>query len=695
MSSQNANIATRASNPAWFSSWHGERGDMSEQVDQSLLEFTPSQQDRNRPHVIFKLLGRLRLTGLQSKLIVPYVVLSLLVALIGTYIVTSLVVSSVRERFVNRLYESSLVSLDSIVRRERLNLQELRSLVFTIGIPEAMVSKNIAQLVAILEPILPSRNIDVASVIDLDAQEILTLGKDYQNNQYVATQGRDFSSHSLVINVLARIVDEEGDKFVGLLETSYGLALFTSAPVYSDQGELVGVMLVGTYLKTIVSEMKGQAEADIVLLDNERRILETSLAEPQSVAIPVEAAAQLIDPLDIRQTIDLELYEGRDYQVHFTPFSARGGQIGWLGTILSSNYVVATVSTSRNLFVTLFTFGTICTILIGYLLSQSIAKPILRLRSASQAVASGDLNQQVSLTRSDEIGDLAEAFDQMTIHLRERTEEAARLYAVTVQRNKELAEINAQLQAAQLQLIQSEKLAAIGQLTAGIVHDVKNPLTVIKGMSEVIVEDNKVDAQTLDEIRIIRDSAEKANRIVSDLLKFARQSRPEMTRQDLRETIDACLRLTAYLIREAHVQVIKDMPQNQVLITYDAQQIEQVLLNMIANATQAMPDGGVLRINLSQADGAVAVAIQDTGTGIAPENLGRIFDPFFTTKPEGKGTGLGLSVSYGIIANHRGQIAVDSTLGKGTIFTILLPTEQPVTAVQSTEADKDNPEHGA
>jgi signal transduction histidine kinase len=137
------------------------------------------------------------------------------------------------------------------------------------------------------------------------------------------------------------------------------------------------------------------------------------------------------------------------------------------------------------------------------------------------------------------------------------------------------------------------------------------------------------------------------------------------------------------------------MPQNQVLITYDAQQIEQVLLNMIANATQAMPDGGVLRINLSQADGAVAVAIQDTGTGIAPENLGRIFDPFFTTKPEGKGTGLGLSVSYGIIANHRGQIAVDSTLGKGTIFTILLPTEQPVTAVQSTEADKDNPEHGA
>jgi signal transduction histidine kinase len=119
-------------------------------------------------------------------------------------------------------------------------------------------------------------------------------------------------------------------------------------------------------------------------------------------------------------------------------------------------------------------------------------------------------------------------------------------------------------------------------------------------------------------------------------------------------------------------------------MTYDAQQIEQVLVNLIQNAIQAMPDGGTLRVSLSQADQAIALGVQDTGVGIPPENLTRIFDPFFTTKSAGEGTGLGLSVSYGIIARHHGQITVDSIIGQGTTFTILLPKQQP-----DTTAEKD------
>jgi len=114
-----------------------------------------------------------------------------------------------------------------------------------------------------------------------------------------------------------------------------------------------------------------------------------------------------------------------------------------------------------------------------------------------------------------------------------------------------------------------------------------------------------------------------------------------------------------------------------VQIVYDAQQIEQVLINLIQNAIQAMPNGGSLHVSMSHTDDAVAIAIQDTGTGIPPENVTRIFDPFFTTKPEGEGTGLGLSVSYGIVSHHRGRIDVESVVGQGTTFTILLPTRQP------------------
>jgi signal transduction histidine kinase len=113
------------------------------------------------------------------------------------------------------------------------------------------------------------------------------------------------------------------------------------------------------------------------------------------------------------------------------------------------------------------------------------------------------------------------------------------------------------------------------------------------------------------------------------------------------------------------------------MVTYDAQQIEQVLINLIHNAVQAMPNNGSLRIGLNQVEETAHISIQDTGSGISPEHLKRIFDPFFTTKPEGQGTGLGLSVSYGIIANHHGKIDVESEIGKGTKFTIILPLAQP------------------
>jgi signal transduction histidine kinase len=265
----------------------------------------------------------------------------------------------------------------------------------------------------------------------------------------------------------------------------------------------------------------------------------------------------------------------------------------------------------------------------------------------------------------------------MTLKLRERTLEADSLYKEAIQRNKELADINERLRATQLQLIQSEKLAAIGHLTAGIVHDVKNPLTVIKGVAELLLYEDELDPEVKSEISLIRESALKANNIVSDLLKFSRQSKPTMGEQDIRETIETALRLMAYTIRKAHVQVVKELPDQSVVMTYDIQQIEQVLVNIITNAIQAMPDGGTLRLNLSHSDGIAKIAIQDTGTGISPENLTRIFDPFFTTKPEGEGTGLGLSVSYGIISNHSGRIDVESMVGQGSTFKIILPMRHP------------------
>jgi len=203
-----------------------------------------------------------------------------------------------------------------------------------------------------------------------------------------------------------------------------------------------------------------------------------------------------------------------------TELMLRRDQLGWLGVILPSSYVVSAEATSRNIFVLIFAIGTVAMVVVGYLISQSIAQPILKLRSLTQAVATGDLNQTSGLNRSDEIGELADTFDLMTFKLRERTAETDRLYEEAIQRNIELAEINERLRSTQLQLFQSEKLAAIGQLTAGIVHDVKNPLTVIKGVAELLLYENQLDPDVKSEISLIRESALKANNIVSDLLSF-------------------------------------------------------------------------------------------------------------------------------------------------------------------------------
>ena len=613
--------------------------------------------------------------SLRAKLIIPYVILTLLIAMVGVYVITRLVTSSLHERFVNQLLEASRVAGDGMVRKERTHLEDLRLMAFTEGVPEALVARDPQALQDLLFPITLNNAIQVITVVDLTGTEIITLARHPSSGEYITSEGGDFSQFNIVSDILKNDQDAVGDKFAGMLVTSFGPYLFTSAPVRDADGDLLGVLLAGTSLDTLLSEIKNQSLADIILLDNDGLLVWTTFVEPEAGFGPVEINPGLLNQTNPSITLDFDLY-GRDYKSTYAPLVIRQNSTGILGVALPSSFIVTTMATSRTTFSLIFSAGTIATIVIGYVLAQSIAKPILRLRSVSQAVAAGDLNQDTGLRGSDEIGELAGAFDIMTIRLRDRTAEAARLYDETLVRNQELAEINARLQTAQAQLIQSEKLASVGQLTAGIVHDVKNPLAVIKGLAEELSEGFSVDPSMKDQLSTIRESATKASTIVTDLLKFARQSTPELERRDLRETIQASVRLTEYLARKSHVEVKIDMPSSSVMIWYDAQQIEQVLINLIGNAIQAMKNGGTVRINLSEAENSIALSVQDNGVGIPEKNLQRIFDPFFTTKPEGEGTGLGLSVSFGIITRHRGQISVDSKPGLGTTFTILLPIDQ-------------------
>jgi len=611
------------------------------------------------------------ISSLRIKLVVPYVFLTLITAMIGTFVVTRLVTSSVRERFANQLLEAGRVASDGFVRRERTHLETLRLMAFTQGVPEALAAGDAGQLQQLLYPLVVNANAHFLTVVDAQGKEIISLVQDPQAGTYAISEGGDLSSLSIIAKPLKGEEDVLGDKYAGLIQTVHGPYLATTVPVRGADGNIVGVLMLGTKLDSLLTDLKTQALADLVALDQTGKVMVASLAEPEDGFAILDLTPFQVSELDPAIEREVSLYDRR-FQILYAPLMVRQESVGVLGVALPSNFIVTTEATSRNLFSLIFSLGTVAVIVVGYLLSQSIARPILRVRDVSLAVASGDLGQRTGIERKDEIGQLAAVFDLMTFRLRRRTAQAARLTAETIERNQELAVANTRLQVAQQQLVQSEKLASVGQLTAGIVHDVKNPLGVIKGLAEEVEEQLESNPEIVSQLKLIRESAVRANMIVSDLLKFARQSSPELSYQNICATVETSARLTDYLARKASVKVTTELPQSGVMAFYDAQLIEQVLINLIQNAIQAMPRGGSLRLRVAQKDDWVETSVQDTGTGIKKENLSRIFDPFFTTKPAGEGTGLGLSVSYGIVAQHGGEILVDSKLGKGTTFTIRL-----------------------
>lgn len=622
---------------------------------------------------------RWRWFGLQGQLIFPYAFLTLGLALIGFYVVTQLVAAQWDERFRNQLDEASRMAADGLVRNEREHLEDLRLMVSVPSLAADLLQRDPQRLSETLCPLVLNGHMEMLTAIDATGREVVTLTpRETESACVVSATALDFSNLPLVRNILTDIPDGQDDKFAAFLPTAAGPALFTSAPVREVDGHLAGVLLVGSRLETLLARIKSQTLADVVALDANGRRLASTIPEPQEGYAVLELSAtelaQLLPSLPRILTLN-----GRTFQGIYAPLIIRRETAGVLGVLLSNNYVVTTQITSRNSFVGLFLIGTLGVILVGYILSQSIIRPIVRLRDMAQTVAAGNLNERAGLRRPDEIGDLVTAFDTMTERLRERTDETERLYAEARHRNIELADSNARLQSAQQQLIQSEKLAAIGQLTAGIVHDVKNPLTVILGLSELLRDNPELKQQAAAELELIYNSAQRANRIVSELLTFARQSTPEMQRQDWRATIEAAVRLNTYLAREAHVKIDMELPRHAVELVYDAQQIEQVLVNLMHNAIQAMPNGGTLTLRLRPEHGGATLMVTDTGVGIPPENLSRVFDPFFTTKPAGEGTGLGLSVSHGIVARHHGHITADSEVGRGATFTLWLPSEQPTT----------------
>lgn len=295
----------------------------------------------------------------------------------------------------------------------------------------------------------------------------------------------------------------------------------------------------------------------------------------------------------------------------------------------------------------------------------------------------------------------------------------ARQYKLDLEaRNNELVRGKAQLERLQAQIVHSEKMASLGQLAAGIAHELNNPVGFVYGNLDILSQnvagliklldfyDNSelpekiaADAALIKEeidyeflledlnsiINDCRDGAERIKDIVQNLRTFSRLDEAEFKKTDIHEGIDSTIRLLSRYFTTDNIRLVRDYGEIPPVDTFSGQ-LNQVWMNLLVNAAQAVSEkGGEVRITTRADEENVIISISDTGCGIAPEHLNRIFDPFFTTKKVGEGTGLGLSISFGIVQRHGGKITVDTHLEEGTIFTVALPIEIKFSAQPEAE----------
>lgn len=286
-----------------------------------------------------------------------------------------------------------------------------------------------------------------------------------------------------------------------------------------------------------------------------------------------------------------------------------------------------------------------------YMIGEKVVRPLARITRESEAVAQG-------------------AFQRITPYGGDARNEIHRLVAAI---NRMVAELEKE----QEQLIQSRKIASIGTLTAGIAHEINNPVNNLSLILESLLEDG-IRMDPAERQRLYREAMDQADRtseIVKNLLEFSRASHPKVEELNLEEIVDKTARLVNNEMKLHNIEFRKEVAGGLSVARLDRGGLQQVLLNLFMNSIQAMENGGKLtvRIGPTEVPTEVRIDVIDSGPGISSENLGQIFDPFFTTKKEGVGTGLGLSVSYNIVKKNKGRMEVQSKSGQGTCFSIILP----------------------
>jgi len=432
----------------------------------------------------------------------------------------------------------------------------------------------------------------------------------------------------------------------------------------------------------------GDGWESVVSISSGSESLPLALSKDQLSGLKKEKLVSLVQGADEERWLDV-----------IVPLHSGRRVIGGIRVASGMDEAQVFLGKKRNrIFVLTFSSILVILAILTFSFSKLVGKPIHHIVEAMSRAEKGDLEAEARIQSRDELGELAGDFNRMLRTIREAHEENVRLLARVNQfneeltarveaatselakRNEELRLLNEALFESQRQLSQSEKLAALGQVTGAMAHQIGTPLNSISGYIQLILQDGNLQSTDQTRLKIIESQLDRLADSVKNLLSLTRQPKPLLTPLEVNGVLEELIRLSEPWLHTHKVTTLTSISPGLPRVLGNLTQLQTLLLNLISNAIDAMPRGGTLTLQTrhfppsgSDHAGWVHISIADTGIGITEETKKKIFDPFFTTKKVGEGTGLGLSICDKIVKEHSGTLAVESEVGKGSVFTILLP----------------------
>ena len=622
--------------------------------------------------------------SIRFKVILPYLLLTLIVAVTGAYIVTRLVSGRLNERLTNQLVEAGHVVSDTMARQEVKHLEAAQIIAFTRGLGDALQDGDNDQVNALAKPAAGGLNVESLMVFNAQGHESLHLIKQSNGTILDVTQPGNPTKFAIVANLLQENnPDSLPQRELTLDPVDGRYYYFTSIPVIAGN-QVVGAAVVGTSLNTLLAHLKSTSLADVIIYGENGQAIASSLGGTgteilfqRTISITSQEYQELIARNDTVQGRNISA-DGSWYSLARGPLKVGGDDIAVFAVVLPQDFVVQSGATNRNVYVALYSVAMIAVILIGYLVARLIINPLSKLVHTSRAIAGGDLTRRTDIDSRDEIGVLANTFDTMTENLQQRTLELEKTNRILEQMDR-----------AKMRFIH---VAA---------HELRTPLTLVQGYSQMIQIKSKGNEDFTKYSGGIREGSSRMVEIIDSMLDVSRidtnqlEIMPsDMEIQPVLEKVNNVFQ-SALLERDISLTTsgLADLP----VLCADKDQLYKVFYQVIGNAIKYTPNGGRITVSGRMMENSqhreIEITVRDTGIGIDPQNQELVFEKFYQTgevllhssgktKFKGGGPGLGLAIARGIVNAHQGRIWLESpgyneTNNPGTTVFVRLPVNGP------------------